>query len=117
MSELTLQKLLQTLALQKQTSLFLSRDQATNQHRHHPVSIGISHRINFTVSTIIAYRPSYFLGNSSITRSIFLSKNKKSGGTMNLKKVKKKEKKEKHPKVKNCHNKKRIKWFLLAFVC
>ena len=91
---------MQTLALQKQTSLFLSRDQATNQHRHHPISIGISHRINFTVSTIIAYRPSYFLGNSSITRSIFLPKNKKSGGTMNLKKIKKKEKKEKHPKVK-----------------
>lgn len=55
--------------------------------------------LNFTISTIIAYRSSYLLENSSITRSIFLTKNKEQGGTMNLKKIKKKERKEKRQQV------------------
>lgn len=36
-----LQKLVQTLMLQKQSCLFLSRSKAKNQHRLHPISLGI----------------------------------------------------------------------------
>ena len=45
-------KAIANISASKTDKLILSRKQVTNQHRHHPISIGISHHINCAVSTI-----------------------------------------------------------------
>ena len=63
-------------------------------HKHHLTFEWIATVIKLYCLTItIAYRSSYQLENSSITRSIFLPKNKERGGTMKFKKIKKKREK------------------------